>query len=66
MVLFHNNSGVPRPGKLGKAQVAYVDAAGLFCCDKSDTVFKQAVHILILAYNNRAWQISVELNLRLR
>lgn len=66
MVLFHNISGVPRKGKLGKAHTVFADAAGLFCCNETAALFKQAVHEPIFVYNVRAWQRLLEVCVRFR
>lgn len=66
MVLFHNISGVPRKGKLGKAHTVFADAAGLFCCNETAALFKQAVHEPIFVYNVKAWQKLLEVCVRFR
>ena len=60
MVLFHNISGVPREGKPGKACTAFADAAGLFCCNETAALFKQAVHGRMLVHNGEAWPALTE------
>lgn len=43
-----------KKGKLGKALTVLADAAGLFCCNETAALFKQAVHEPILVYNGLA------------
>ena len=58
--MFHNNSRVPRKGELGKAHTVFVDAAGLFCCNVTAALFRQAAHEPIVVYDGKAWRRLTE------
>ena len=50
----------------GKAHTVFADAAGLFCCNDTVALFKQAVHEPIPVYNGKAWQRLIEVCVRFR